>query len=76
MKKEDKKSLCKVINTLCCIVGAILIMIAAYRQWSLYGEYTLFSFLVSLFIHGGLMAMVCVGINWVINRIFENNEKI
>lgn len=75
MKKEDKKSLCKVINALCCICGAILIMIAAYNKWSQYGEYTVFSFLVSLFIHGGLMFLIYSGINWVIDHLFNNDDE-
>ena len=67
----------KIINASICICGAILIMIAAYNQWSQYGEYTVFSFLCSLFIHGGLMFMIYLGINWVIDRLFnKDNEEI
>ena len=69
--------LAKIINALICICGAILIMISAYNQWSMYGEYTVFSFLCSLFLHGGFMFMIYLGINWVIDHLFnKDNEEI
>lgn len=75
--KESKIHLYKLLNALICICGAILIMIAAYNQWSMYGEYTVFSFLCSLFLHGGFMFMVYLGINWVIDHFFnKSNEEI
>lgn len=75
--KESKIFLFKILNALICICGAIFIMIAAYNQWSMYGEYTLFSFLYSLFLHGGLMFMIYLVINWVIDRLFnKDNEEI
>lgn len=75
--KESKIYLFKLLNVLICLCGAILIMIAAYNQWSQYGEYTVFSFLCSLFLHGRLMFMVYLGINWVIDHLFnKDNEEI
>lgn len=65
----------KIINASICICGAILIMIAAYNQWSMYGEYTVFSFLCSLFLHGGFMFMIYLGINWVIDRLFNKDNE-
>lgn len=74
---EENILFANIINASICICGAILIMIAAYNQWSQYGEYTVFRFLCSLFLHGGFMFMIYLGINWVIDRLFnKDNEKI
>lgn len=71
--------LAKIVNVAFCICATILIMIIAYNRWSKYGEYTFIDFLFSLFVHGGFMLLVYIGINYVINswkKKKNNNEKI
>lgn len=62
----SKKDLIRVNNIIWFAI-AVCLMISAYKAWSLNGPYTLVSFLVSLFIHGGL----CYGLNRVFDKIIK-----
>ena len=48
----------RVLNAIVCMALLVTIMIAAYNEWSKYGAYTIWSFVVSLFIHGPLSGMI------------------
>ena len=51
---DKKYNIARIINVLLCLGIAVKIMVSAYNDWSLKGEYTLFSFFASLVMHGGL----------------------
>lgn len=59
------------INALIWVVIAIVIMVAAYFQWSKNGEYTIGSFLCSLVMHGGF----CFFIGYLIDEKLRGNNK-
>lgn len=59
------------INALIWVVIAIVIMVAAYFQWSKYGEYTIGSFFCSLMMHGGF----CFFIGYLIDEKLRGDNK-
>lgn len=68
---DKKYNIARVINALVCVGIAVTIMLCAYNAWSLYGEYTLFSFFTSLVMHGGLAVMIYCGVDWILRRVFH-----
>lgn len=71
---ERKYKIARTINILVCVGIVIAIMLCAYNAWSLYGEYTLFSFFASLLLHGTLGVMIYCGIDWILRRVFNQIE--
>lgn len=75
------KKIAKIINTIVCIVLLVFVMQKIYDVWSMYGPYTWLSFVSSLIIHGGVVVMIYLGINWLLNKYiklrknYENHEK-
>ena len=59
------------INALIWVVIAIVIMVAAYFQWSENGGYTVRSFFCSLVVHGG----GCFFIGCLIDEKLGGNNK-
>ena len=59
------------VNAIIWVVIAIVIMVAAYFQWSKNGEYTVETFLCSLMIHGG----GCYFIGCIIDEKLRGNDK-
>lgn len=67
----SKYKIAKIVNIIVCISLMVFIMQNAYNAWSMYGPYTLFSFFVSLFVHGGFCIMIYLGIDWVLKKLFK-----
>lgn len=59
----------RIINAMFCIALVVVIMISAYKTWSMYGEYTIASFFVSLLMHGGFGLMIYLGIDNLLKKI-------
>lgn len=67
----SKYKIAKIVNIIVCISLVIFIMRIAYNTWSMYGPYTLFSFFVSLFVHGGFWIIIYLCIDWVLKKLFK-----
>lgn len=63
------KKIAKITNAIVCIVLLVFLMQVIYNAWSEYGPYTWLSFFSSLIIHGGVVGMIYLGIDWVLNKI-------
>lgn len=68
---DKKYNIARLINVLLCVGIAVTIMLCAYNAWSLYGEYTTFSFFTSLVMHGGFAVMIYCGVDWILRRVFH-----
>lgn len=68
---ERKYKIAKAINILVCMGIVVAIMLGAYNAWSVYGEYTLVDFFISLFIHGAFGAMIYCGVDWILRVVFH-----
>lgn len=68
-----KYKIAKTLNILLSLSFTIVLMVGAYNAWSLYGRYSLYSFFVSLLIHGGLGLMLYLGIDFLIKKMFKND---
>ena len=75
---DKKYNIAKTINILFSIGVVITIMLCAYNAWSLYGEYTTFSFFASLVMHGTFGVMIYCGIGYSAECLtkLNNDEKI
>lgn len=54
----------RTINIIFWIIVTAVLMTAVYKIWSDYGNYTIFDFFVSLFIHGG----ICFFLGYLIDK--------
>lgn len=72
-KKLSKYGVARICNAILCLALLIIIMRAAYNTWSMYGQYTLYSFLVSLFIHGTLSGMIYFGIDYLLRKFMTKD---
>lgn len=70
---DKKYNIARIINVLFCLGIVVTIMLCAYNAWSLYGEYTSFSFFASLVMHGALGVMIYCGVDYILRRVF--NQK-
>ena len=61
-----KKNTARKVNAIIWTIVAIVLMVAAYFEWSKHGEYTAFSFFASLVFHGGFSLVVGVQIDELI----------
>lgn len=68
---DKKYKIAKTINILICMGIVVAIMLCAYNAWSLYGDYTLFSFFASLVVNGVLGVMIYFGVDWILRRVFH-----
>lgn len=73
-KRLSKYEVARICNAILCLALLIIIMRAAYNTWSMYGQYTLYSFLVSLFIHGTLSGMIYFGIDYLLRKILKYDK--
>ena len=69
MKRSYK--IVRILNAIVCIALLVTIMIAAYKEWSMYGRYTVWSFIVSLLIHGTFCGAIYLFIDWVLKRMLN-----
>lgn len=72
-KRLSKYEVARICNAILCLALLIIIMRAAYNTWSMYGQYTLYSFLVSLFIHGTLSGMIYLGIDYLLRKFMTKD---
>lgn len=68
MKKLQK---IRFVNAVVWALIAATLMIAAYFQWSKYGEYTGTSFFASLVVHGGINLLLGVQVDEAICRKYN-----
>lgn len=68
---DKKYNIARIINILFSMGIVVAIMLCAYNAWSLYGDYTLYSFFASLVVHGGLGVMIYCGVDWILRRVFH-----
>ena len=61
-----KKNTARKVNAIIWTIIAIALMLAAYFEWSKYGEYTVFSFFASLVFHGGFSLVIGIQIDELI----------
>lgn len=61
-----KKNTARKVNAIIWTIVAIALMVAAYFEWSKYGEYTATSFFASLVFHGGFSLVVGIQIDELI----------
>lgn len=73
-KRLSKYEVARICNAILCLALLIIIIRAAYNAWSMYGQYTLYSFLVSLFIHGTLSGMIYFGIDYLLRKILKYDK--
>lgn len=64
----------KALNAIFSVVLLIIIMRCAYNEWSNHAVYTVWSFFVSLFIHGTLVGMIYLGVDWLLNKFLNEDE--
>lgn len=78
-KRLSKYEVARICNAILCFALLIIIMRAVYNTWSMYGQYTLYSFLVSLFIHGTFSGMIYLGIDYLLRKfmtkMFDFNKQ-
>lgn len=67
----NKMNLIRTINATIWVVVAIVLMVLAYKTWSLNGSYTFMSFFVSLIMHGGL----CYFLGYFVDNNIKNLFK-
>lgn len=72
-KRLWKCKVARICNAILCLALFIIIMRAAYNTWSMYGQYTLYSFFVSLFIHGTLSGMIYIGIDYLLRKFMKED---
>jgi uncharacterized integral membrane protein len=65
------RKIAKIVNTIVCIVLLVFVMQKIYGVWSEYGPYTWLSFIFSLIIHGSVIGMGYLGINWLLDKILK-----
>ena len=68
----NRKTMVRRINAIVWLVIAVSLMICAYNAWSQNGPYTLFSFITSLIVHGGLCLVVGMLVDEQIVKHFNN----
>ena len=73
-KRLSKYGVARICNAILCLALLIIIMRAEYNVWSMYGQYTPYSFLVSLFIHGTLSGMIYFGIDYLLRKILKYDK--
>lgn len=64
----------KALNAILCVALLIVIMRCVYNEWSKFGDYTVWSFFMSLFIHGTLVGMTYLGIDWLLKKFLNEDE--
>ena len=67
----NKLKIAKVLNAIVCLTLTVLLMREVYFTWSMYGPYTIMSFIASLTVHGGMGLMVYLGINSLLKKILK-----
>lgn len=67
----NKMNLARKINVAIWAVAAIVLMVFVYKAWSANGPYTLMSFFVSLFMHGGFCFLIGYLIDEKIKKHFN-----
>ena len=67
----NKLKIAKVLNAVVCLILTVLLMREVYFTWSMYGPYTIMSFIASLTVHGGMGLMVYLGINSLLKKILK-----
>lgn len=72
-KRLSKYEVARICNAILCLTLLIIIMRAAYNTWSMYGQYTLYSFLASLFIHGMFSGMIYLGIDYLLRKFMTKD---
>lgn len=73
-KMKNSYKVGKALNAILCVALLIIIMRCAYNEWSKYGAYTIWSFVVSLFMHGTLSGMIYLGIDWLLKKFLNEDE--
>lgn len=68
-----KRKVARTINVILCLTFVIMIMRLVYKEWSQYGDYTMFSFFASLLIHGGFGFFMGYVIDEAICKYFDKN---
>ena len=64
----------KITNLVVCLAFLTFMMIAVRREWMIYGEYTVLSFIASLAVYGTLSVFAYVAINFILRRIFKEDS--
>lgn len=72
-KRISKYGVARICNSILCLALLIIIMRATYNTWSMYGQYTLYSFLVSLFIHGTFSGMIYLVIDYLMRKFMKKD---
>lgn len=68
---KNIKKIAKITNAIVCTVLLVFLMQKIYGVWSEYGPYTWLSFIFSLIIHGGVIGMGYLGINWLLDKLLK-----
>lgn len=63
----------KALNAILCVALLIVIMRCVYNEWSKHGVYTILSFFVSVFIHGTLVGMMYLGIDYLLRKFLTKD---
>lgn len=63
----------RIVNLVACFAFLIFMMIAVYDEWSMYGEYTILSFIASLAVYGTLTALIHFSVEYILRRIFKED---
>lgn len=62
----------RLINALGAITLLVIIMRYAYNTWSLYGPYTVTSFVISFLMHGAFCYAIYWGIDYLLRKIAKH----
>lgn len=63
----------RTVALLASVALMIAMMLMVYDEWSMYGDYTAWHFVASLFIHGTLSAFIFFSIDYLLGRIFKED---
>lgn len=69
--KISKYKVSRLLNILFCFILMIYIMIKIYQEWSMFGVYTIFSFVASFIIHGTIIGFIYLTIDYVLRKHFK-----
>lgn len=66
-----KQKFLRFVNLVIWFFMCVILMTSAYREWSIYGDYTIMSFICSLVFHAVPCVFIGCGIDYVIRKYIK-----